>query len=48
MAREAENLATLTQRLGEAPLAIVPFAPARVRTLVLAEAAAQLAAGRRD
>jgi dethiobiotin synthetase len=43
MEREAENLATLTRRLG-APLAIVPFAPESASSLVLAEAAARLAA----
>jgi len=44
MEREAENLATLTQRLGAPPLAIVPFAPAGAGSLVLEEAAAQLTA----
>ena len=44
MQREAENLATLTLRLGEPPLSIVPFAPERAGTLVLDEAAAHLAA----
>lgn len=44
MEREAENLATLERRLGEPPLAIVPFAPQRARTLVLEAAAARLAA----
>jgi dethiobiotin synthetase len=44
MEREAENLATLTRRLGAPPLAIVPFAPARTHALVLGEAAARLAA----
>ena len=43
MERERENLMTLARRLGGAPLAIVPFAPAHADTLVLAEAAAQLA-----
>lgn len=44
MAREAENLATLEQRLGEPPLAIVPFAPGGTSSLVLENAAARLAA----
>ena len=44
MAREAENLATLTVRLGEPPLSVVPFAPEGARALVLDEAAARLAA----
>jgi dethiobiotin synthetase len=44
MEREAQNLATLELRLGEPPLAIVPFAPQRARTLVLDAAAARLAA----
>lgn len=43
MEREAENLATLEQRLAEPPLALVPFAPER--QLVLDEAAARLAGG---
>lgn len=43
MEREAENLATLAQRLGAPPLALVPYAPARAASLVLAEAAARLA-----
>lgn len=43
MEREAENLATLERRLG-APLAIVPFAPERLKSLVLEEAAAGLTA----
>lgn len=42
MEREAENLATLTRRLGGPPLAIVPFAPAGAGSLVLPEAAARL------
>lgn len=42
MEREAENLATLTRRLGAPPLAIVPFAPASAGSLVLAGAAARL------
>lgn len=42
MERESENLATLTRLLG-APLAIVPYAPARAGALVLDEAAARLA-----
>ena len=42
MEREAENLATLTRRLGAPPLALVPFAAARAGSLVLEEAAAQL------
>ena len=41
MEREAENLATLTRRLG-APLAIVPFGCANAGSLVLDEAAARL------
>jgi dethiobiotin synthetase len=45
MEREAENLATLTASLGGPPLALVRFAPGSARTLVLAQAAAQLAAG---
>lgn len=45
MEREAENLATLEQRLGEPPLAVVPFAPQRLRSLVLDAAAARLAGG---
>ena len=45
MEREAENLATLTRRLGCAPLALVPFAPAGMHALTLGEAAAQLASG---
>jgi dethiobiotin synthetase len=44
MQREAENLATLTLRLGEPPLGVLPFAPERARTLVLDEAAARLVA----
>jgi dethiobiotin synthetase len=44
MEREAENLATLERRLGRPPLAIVPFEPQRVSSLVLAEAAARLTA----
>lgn len=44
MEREAENLATLTRRLGAPPLAIVPWAPGRVDSLVLGEAAARLRA----
>ena len=43
MEREAENLATLARRLGSAPLALVPFAPAGTQALTLGEAAAQLA-----
>lgn len=43
MEREAENLATLTRRLGAPPLAIVPYAPQRPHALVLEEAAARLA-----
>ena len=43
MAREAENLATLERRLGEPPLAIVPFDPQRAGSLALASAAARLA-----
>jgi len=43
MERETDNLATLTRRLGAPPLAIVPFAPASARSLVLGEAAARLA-----
>ena len=43
MEREAENLATLERRLGERPLAIVPFAPQRTHALVLESAAARLA-----
>jgi dethiobiotin synthetase len=45
MAREAENLATLEERLGEPPLAIVPFAPAGLSSLILEGAAARLAGG---
>jgi len=45
MEREADNLATLTHRLGAQPLAIVPFAPASAHSLVLGEAAARLAPG---
>lgn len=45
MDREAENLATLTRRLGCAPLALVPFAPAGTHALTIGEAAAQLASG---
>jgi len=45
MAREAENLATLERRLGEPPLAIVPFDPQRAGSLALESAAARLAAG---
>jgi dethiobiotin synthetase len=45
MAREAENLATLEERLGEPPLAIVPFAPTGLSSLVLEGAAARLAGG---
>ena len=45
MAREAENLATLEERLGERPLAIVPFTPQDARSLELESAAARLAAG---
>jgi dethiobiotin synthetase len=44
MEREAENLATLERRLGGPPLALVPFAPERTRSLVLPEAAARLCA----
>jgi dethiobiotin synthetase len=43
MDREAENLATLERRLGEPPLAVVRFAPARAATLRLDAAAAALA-----
>lgn len=43
MEREAENLATLEQRLAEPPLALVPFS--RERQLVLGAAAARLAGG---
>ena len=43
MEREAENLATLTRRLGCAPLALVPFASASAATLRLDGAAALLA-----
>ena len=46
MEREAENLATLTRRLGRPPLAIVPFAPARTGSLSLDEAAARLGAAK--
>jgi dethiobiotin synthetase len=42
MEREAENLATLTRRLGAPPLAIVPFAGARAASLVLDRAASRL------
>ena len=45
MAREAENLATLEWRLGEPPLAIVPFDPPRAGSLTLENAAARLAEG---
>jgi dethiobiotin synthetase len=44
MEREAENLATLERRLGEPPLALVPFAPERTGSLLLESAAARLAA----
>jgi len=44
MEREAENLATLTTSLGGPPLAVQRFAPQSARTLVLTQAAAQLAA----
>ena len=47
MEREAENLATLARRLGAPPLALVPYAPARARSLVLGEAAARLADARK-
>lgn len=43
MERETENLATLAQRFGSPPLAIVPYAPVRAGSLVLEEAAARLA-----
>lgn len=43
MEREAENLATLAQRLGAPPLALVPYARAPEHSLVLHEAAARLA-----
>lgn len=46
MEREAENLATLERRLGEAPLAVVPFAPELTASLRLDAAAARLARGR--
>ena len=42
MEREAENLATLTRRLGAPPLAIVPFAPACTESVVLEQAASRL------
>jgi len=42
MEREAENLATLTRRLGAPPLAIVPFTGASAGSLVLDQAAARL------
>ena len=45
MAREAENLATLERRLGEPPLAIVPFTSERAGSLALQDAAARLAEG---
>jgi dethiobiotin synthetase len=45
MPREAENLATLEQRLAEPPLALVPFAPDGHKSLVLGAAAARLAGG---
>lgn len=45
MEREAENLATLGERLGEAPLAVVPFSPNGHRSLILEAAAARLAGG---
>lgn len=45
MARQAENLATLEERLGEPPLAIVPFVPASLASLTLEGAAARLAGG---
>ena len=48
MARESENLATLARRLGAPPLAIVPFAPARAGSLLLAEAAARLGGAAKD
>lgn len=44
MEREAENLATLAQRFAAPPLALVPYAGARERPLVLREAAARIAA----
>lgn len=47
MEREAENLATLARRLGAPPLALVAYAPARARSLVLGEAAARLADARK-
>jgi dethiobiotin synthetase len=43
MEREEENLAALERRLGEAPLAVVPFAPELTASLMLDEAAARLA-----
>lgn len=45
MEREAENLTTLGERLGEAPLAVVPFSPNGYRSLILEAAAARLAGG---
>ncbi|HLY52913.1 MAG TPA: dethiobiotin synthase [Steroidobacteraceae bacterium] len=45
MEREAENLATLEQRLAQPPLALVPFCAERHGSLVLEAAAARLAGG---
>jgi dethiobiotin synthetase len=42
MARVDENLATLEERLGRAPLAVVPYAPDRCAALSLRAAAAHL------
>jgi dethiobiotin synthetase len=42
MTRLQENLATLEQRLGEPPLALVPYAPTAVATLHLRAAAERL------
>jgi dethiobiotin synthetase len=46
MEREAENLATLTRRLGVPPLAIVPFTRASAGSLVLDQAASRLGGAR--
>lgn len=48
MEREAENLATLEQRLAAPPLAVVPFRGERHGSLLLEAAAARLAGGSRS
>lgn len=48
MEREAENLATLTRRLGSPPLALVPYAGANTGSLMLDEAAARLGVALRN